>query len=36
MCFHVCNVAHAQEAVHLDGIPDSIPDELSGTQLKIE
>lgn len=35
MCFHVCNVAHAQEAVHLDGIPDSIPEELSGTRAKI-
>jgi hypothetical protein len=26
MCFHVCNVAHAQEAARLDGIPDSIPE----------
>lgn len=36
MCFHVCNVAHAQGAVRLDGIPDSIPEELSGKHAKIE
>ena len=35
MCFHVCNVAHAQEVVRLDGIPDSIPEELSETHAKI-
>lgn len=35
MCFHVCNVAHAQGVVRLDGIPDSIPEELSETHAKI-
>ena len=34
MCFPACNVAHAQEAVRLDGIPDSIPEEFSGMHAR--
>src|SRR5665647_3255137 len=34
MCFPACNVAHAQEAVRLDGIPDSIPEEFSGMRAR--
>ena len=34
MYFPACNVAHAQEAVRLDGIPDSIPEEFSGMHAR--